>query len=54
MDFFFYEYESKQQSVWIQNESKPVKIVRSHIAAKQMIVCFFGYTGHVATMALED
>ena len=51
-----YEPESKQQStVWVfQNEPKPTKVVRSRSAAKQMIACFFGYTGHVTTVALED
>ena len=50
------ELESKQQStVWIfQNEPKPTKVVYSRSAAKQMIACFFGYTGHVTTVALED
>ena len=53
---YLYELESKQQStVWIfQNELKPTKVVRSRSAAKQMIACFFGYTGHVTTVALED
>ena len=52
---YSYELESKQQSiVWVfQNESKPTKVIRSCSAAKQMIACFFGYTGHVTT-ALED
>ena len=53
---YSYEPESKQQStVWVfQNEPKPTKVVRSRSAAKQMIACFFGYTGHVTTVALED
>ena len=53
---YSYEPESKQQSfVWVfQNELKPTKVIRSCSAAKQMIVCFFGYTGHVTTVALKD
>ena len=53
---YSYEPESKQQSiVWVfQNERKPTKVIRSRSAAKQMIACFFGYTGHVTTVALED
>ena len=52
---YSYEPESKQQfTFWVfQNEPKPT-VVRSHSAAKQMIACFFGYTGHVTTVALED
>jgi len=42
---------------WVfQNESKLTKVVHSHSAAKQMIAssdCFFGYTGHIATVALK-
>ena len=51
---YSYESESKQQStVWVfQNE--PTKVVLSRSAAKQMIAGFFGYTGHVTTVALED
>jgi len=51
-----YDSENKQQStVWVfQNERKPTKVVRSCSAAKQIITCFFGYTGHVTTVALED
>ena len=53
---YSYEPESKQQStVWVfQNELKPTKVVRSRSAAKQIIACFFGYIGHVTTVALED
>jgi len=48
-----YKPKSKQEStVWVfQNELKPTRIVHSRSAAKKMIACFFGYTGHVA---LED
>ena len=51
-----YEPESKQQSTVgvFQNESKPTKVVCSRSAAKQMVACFFSYTGHVAIVTLED
>lgn len=53
---YSYEPESKQQStVWVfQSKPKPTKVFRSRSAAKQMITCFFGYTEHVVTVALED
>lgn len=53
---YSYEPETKQQStVWVfQNEPKPTKVVRSRSVSKRMIACFFGKTGHVATVALED
>ncbi|XP_011063839.1 PREDICTED: uncharacterized protein LOC105151695 isoform X2 [Acromyrmex echinatior] len=53
---YSYEPKSKQQSTdWVlQNELKPTKVVRSRSVAKQMIACFFSYTGHVTTVALED
>jgi len=37
-----------------QNKPKPTKVVRSRSAAKQIVARFFGYTGHVTTVALED
>jgi len=37
-----------------QNELTSTKIVHLHSDAKQMIACFFGYTRHVATVALEN
>lgn len=33
---------------------KPTEVVRSRSAAKQIIACFFGVTGHVAIKGLED
>ena len=53
---YSYEPDSKQQAtVWIfQNKPKTTKVVRSRSAAKQMIACFFGYTGHVTTVDLEE
>ena len=51
---YSYEPESKQQStVWVFQD-EPTKVVRSRSAAKQMIACFFGYTGHMTTVGLED
>jgi len=52
---YSYDPESKEQSTWIfQNESKPTKVIRSRSATKQMIAYFFGYTGQVASVALEN
>jgi len=50
-----YEAESKEESTILvfQNEPKRMKVVHSHSVVKQMIACFFGYTGHVATVALN-
>jgi len=47
-----YEPKNKQESTgWIfQNELEASKVVRSRSAAKQMIACFFGYTGYVTTV----
>ena len=41
------EHESKQQS-------NPTKIARLRNTSKQMIACFFGKTGHVAIVPLEQ
>ncbi|GFS96965.1 uncharacterized protein NPIL_468521, partial [Nephila pilipes] len=53
---YAYEPETKQQStVWVfQVEAKPTKVVRGRSTSKQMIACFFGINGHVATVALEQ
>ncbi|GFU40787.1 putative mariner transposase [Nephila pilipes] len=53
---YAYELETKQQStVWVfQDEAKPTKVVRGRSTSKQMIACFFGINGHVATVALEQ
>ena len=50
-----YEPETKQQStVWaFEPEANPSKVVRGKITSKQMVACFFGKTGHVATVPLE-
>jgi len=39
---------------YLKNEPKPTKVVRSRSSVKQMIACFFGHSGHVATVALKD
>ena len=51
---YMYELESKQQStVWaFEDESNPTKVVRARSISKQMVTCFFGKTGHVATVPL--
>lgn len=53
---YAYEPETKQQStVWVfQNEQNPTKVIRARSTSKQMIACFFGITGHVATVPLEE
>lgn len=53
---YAYEPETKQQStVWVfQDEPNPTKVVRQRSTSKQMVACFFGITGHVATVALEQ
>ena len=53
---YAYEPETKQQStVWVfQDESNPTKVVRARSTSKQMVACFFGKTGHVATVPLEQ
>ncbi|GFS95404.1 uncharacterized protein NPIL_598891 [Nephila pilipes] len=53
---YAYEPETKQQStVWVfQDEAKPTKVVRGRSTSKQMIACFFGINGHVATVELEQ
>jgi histone-lysine N-methyltransferase SETMAR len=53
---YAYEPETKQQStVWaFQDESNPTKVVRARSTSKQMVACFFGKTGHVATVPLVE
>lgn len=53
---YAYEPETKQQStVWVfQDELNPTKVVRGRSTAKQMVACFFGRMGHVATVPLEQ
>lgn len=52
---YSYDPETKQQStVWVfQDEPNPTKVVRGRSTSKQMVACFFGITGHVATVPLE-
>lgn len=53
---YCYDPERKQQSaVWVfENESAPTKVVREKSRNKKMVAIFFGITGHVSTVALED
>ena len=53
---YAYKPESKQQStVWVfQDEPNPTKVARSRSTSKQIIACFFGKTGHVAIVPLEQ
>jgi len=53
---YAYEPETKQQStVWaFQDESNPTKVVRARSTSKQMVACFFGKTGHVATVPMVE
>ena len=53
---YAYEPENTQQSnVWVfQDEPNPTKVARTLSTFKQMIACFFGKTGHVANVPLEQ
>lgn len=53
---YSYEPETKQQSTVcvFQNEPNPTKVVRARSTSKQMVASFFGITGHVATVPLEQ
>lgn len=53
---YAYDPETKQQStVWVfQDEPNPTKVVRARSTLKQMVACFFGINGHVATVPLEN
>jgi len=52
---YSYDPETKQQStVWVfQDEPNPTNVVRGRSTSKQMVACFFGIMGHVATVPLE-
>ena len=52
---YAYKPESKQEStVWVfEDEPYPTKVVLSRSTSKQMVACFFGKTGHLATAPLE-
>ncbi|XGW03430.1 hypothetical protein V3C99_014988 [Haemonchus contortus] len=51
---YAYEPGRKQQStVWVfQDEQNPTKAVRAPGTSEQLISCFFGKTGHAATVPL--
>ena len=51
-----YEPKSKQQpTVWLfQHDWNPTKVARLWSTSKQVIACFFGKTGHVAFVPLEQ
>lgn len=53
---YAYEPETKQQStVWVfQDELKPTKVARARSTSKQMVACFFGKSGLVATVPLKE
>lgn len=53
---YSYEPETKQQStVWVfQGEPNPTKVVRERSTSKQMVACFFGITGHIATIPVVE
>ena len=49
-----YEPETKPTVGVFEDESSPTKVVRERSTSKQMVACFFGKTGHVATVSLEQ
>ena len=53
---YAYELETKQQSTVrvFEDEPNPTKVVRGRSTLKQTVACFFGKTGHVATVPLEQ
>ena len=53
---YSYEPETKQQStVWVfPDDPRPTKVVRARSASKKMIAAFFGKSGYIATVPLED
>ncbi|XP_037959406.1 histone-lysine N-methyltransferase SETMAR-like [Teleopsis dalmanni] len=53
---YAYEPETKQQStMWVfEDEPNPTKVVRGRSTSKQMVAYFYGKTGHVATVPLEQ
>jgi len=52
---YTFEPETKQQStVWVfEKEPNPTKVVRGS-TSMQMVACFFGKSGHVATVPLDN
>lgn len=53
---YCYEPETKRQSaVWVfPDEDTPTKVKKGRSVEKKMIACFFGRSGHYATVALEN
>ena len=53
---YAYEPESKQQStMWVfQDEPNSTEVACTRSTSKQMIACFFGKTGHVVIVPLEQ
>ena len=51
-----YEPETKQQfNKWaFEDKPNPTKVVCEKSTSKQMVGCFFGKTGHVTTVPLEQ
>ncbi len=51
-----YDPETKQQpAVWVfDSEARPTKVKRARSVGRKMVASFFGYSGHVATVVLED
>jgi len=45
----------EQSTVWdFEDEPNPTKLVRGRRTSKQVVACFFGKTGPVATVPLEQ
>ena len=52
---YAYEPETKQSTMWaFEDKPNPTKFVCEKSTSKQMVACFFGKTGHVATVPLEQ
>ena len=56
MSIYACKPESKQQTtIWVfQNKQNPTKVARTRSTSKQVIACFFGKTGYVAIVPLEQ
>ncbi|XP_070070207.1 histone-lysine N-methyltransferase SETMAR-like [Drosophila takahashii] len=47
--------KQNKSTVWVfEDEPNPTKVIRGRSTSKQMVACFFGKTGHVATVPLEQ
>ena len=53
---YAYEFETNQQStLWVfEDKPNPTKVVRGRSTSKEIVDCFFGKTGDVTTVPLED